>query len=238
MKRVTLGIAALTAAALTGLAADSAPLAVDSECGAPRWNRVFTQTVPLTWDWEWRWVPAEAAQVTLRIAGVNNGVAVEQTFQKPVAAYIWDVHAASSDFREDVYEATLTFSDAEGTPLASKAARLNVLAGAFTGAAVTTVATNAAGWKRVRSGALIPYDRTWRLATAFATRATRATLAWTYGGEQVHAADLDAVAAGLHPWRTEGWRKGDYELRLVFDGAPSWTALVSLFPDGTMMLVK
>ena len=87
MKRVTLGIAALTAAALTGLATDSAPLAVDSECGAPRWNRVFTQTVPLTWDWEWRWVPAEAAQVTLRIAGVNNGVAVEQTFQKPVAEF-------------------------------------------------------------------------------------------------------------------------------------------------------
>jgi hypothetical protein len=146
MKRVTLGIAALTAAALTGLAADSAPLAVDSECGAPRWNRVFTQTVPLTWDWEWRWVPAEAAQVTLRIAGVNNGVAVEQTFQKPVAEYIWDVYARPADFHEDIYEATLTFSDAEGTPLASKAARLNVLAGAFTGAAVTTVATNAAGW--------------------------------------------------------------------------------------------
>ncbi|MGI6078894.1 MAG: hypothetical protein ACOYCB_12210 [Fastidiosipilaceae bacterium] len=149
MKRVTLGIAALTAAALTGLAADSAPLAVDSECGAPRWNRVFTQTVPLTWDWEWRWVPAEAAQVTLRIAGVNNGVAVEQTFQKPVAEYIWDVYARPADFHEDIYEATLTFSDAEGTPLASKAARLNVLAGAFTGAAVTTVATNAAGWNEL-----------------------------------------------------------------------------------------
>ena len=98
-----------------------------------------------------------------------------------------------------------------------------------------TADKSAASWRRVRSGTLIPYDHAWRQDT-FA--AERATLTWGYQNVQVQAIDLDAAVAGSLPWQTVGWEKGDYELRLMFDEAPAWTALLSLLPDSTLMLVR
>jgi len=234
MNRTVVGIVALIAATLTGFAAESAPLAVDSETTVPRWNRVSTPSVPLRWDWDESWLTDEATQVTLRIAGVNNAT-IEETFSKPVAEYSWNAYTQSADFREDVYEVTLIFKDAQGTPLTTKTARLDLLAGPFTGTSVMTADTNSASWRRVRNGSLIPYDRTWRLDSY---SANTATLTWLHQEEQVQTVDLDTAVTGYYPWQTVGWEKGDYELQLMFGETPAWTALVSLFPDSTLLLMR
>ena len=116
MNRKWTGVVILFCAIWTGLAAESSPLAVDAECAAPRWNRVCVSTVPLRWDWNRSWLTDEATQVTLRITGVNTAT-IEKTFSRPVAEYNWEVYTQATDFREDVYEVTLTFKDVNGTPL-------------------------------------------------------------------------------------------------------------------------
>jgi hypothetical protein len=237
MIKTTLGTASLSVAlaVLTGAAAASEAPAVDAEINATHWNTVFEQTVPLAWDWSWQWVPTNAVQAELTLSGLSS--TIRQTFQKPASNYLWTVHAGPASFKEDSFGVTLSFLDGAGVPLAHRTTRLNVLAGAFFGADAKAVSTNASAWKTAATRVLLPYDRAWSAETA---GATSARLSWTTGGATVFSTNLSDSAAGVYPWCSAGWPRGDYRVDLAFDGAatPAWTAFLQMSPAGTAVVLR
>ena len=235
MPRIHLLVVEVLVVSLLISAPKTIATSVDADTTTAQWTRLFSQTVPLTWDWNWEWVPQAATQVTLTITGARSSI--EQTFTKPSSNYQWTVFSDPSAFIEDVYEVKLTFKDGNGTPLSERSTRLEALNGVFAQASVMVLPTGHSRWRSVNASCVIPCDSQWTSATA---KASTASLVWTYANETVRTETLGDSSIGSLAWLPAGGSYGEYRLELFFDQAAtaSWIAYVNVLPTGSVVVVR
>ncbi len=227
-------LAAVMAAALvlrgSASAASSPPIMLNvSPSHNMQWSTVFTNEVPLRWDWH-----DDAVQAELSVTGMKS--AFMTNFTRSVSNYLWRVCAAGILPEEDVYNVTLTFSDASEEVVETLAADLVVIHAAF-GETSVDPGPSDRKWTRVNGSCVVPYNAAWLPETI---AASESELVIAKQGGAVQTNNL-SYASGYFGWLfyQNNWGYGEFDLTLNFyDSAEAWTVTLKRLPGGTLLFYQ
>ncbi|MDD4623692.1 MAG: hypothetical protein PHG71_10705 [Kiritimatiellae bacterium] len=217
----------------TVLATSSEQVFVDGDLRHAHWNTVFTNTVNLSLDWS---AHPDAAKARLDISDISGTTYTTNLAKAAASYYIWRVFESDVPEKEDAYTLTLTFLTAGDAIVGVSTARLAVVQGAFSNAAIDAVEASTT-WPKVFNAAVIPYDLSFS-ADAAAAAPARLVIAKQDGRAETNTF---AEAVGFYGWQivNNGWGFGMYDLSLTFTGtSDSCDATVVRMPDGTMIRLQ